>query len=129
MEEEDAQEILDEIPYKEIEPPRKRNFKDNKKEGIGLVKEAILDLDREISRIRKEKYLLNSEIRNVEQTIQNTEEVGKKVEKLRYLRRVSELEKKEAELIEKRKRLKQKEDSLDKKLNKVKDIKSKLSEV
>jgi len=123
--EEDAQEMIDEV---DEEKPRKK-YKENKSDGTELVKEAVLDLDRELKRIRDEKNSLNSEIRKIDNIIKNAEEVGKKVERLRYERRIERLETEEAKLIEKKRKLEQKDESLNKRLGKVKNIKEKLSGV
>lgn len=129
MEEEDAQEMIDEVDEDEEPVIQKKRFGNKKPEAQELVKEAVLDLDREIGRIRKEKASLNQEIKIIDQHIKNAEEVGKKVERLRYLRRVERLEAREKELTEKKRRLQQRDYTLDKRLNKVKSIKDKLSGV
>jgi len=124
--EEDAQEMIDEVD--EEETPKKK-YKENRSDGTELVKEAILDLDRELKRIRDEKSSLNSEIRKIDNIIKNAEEVGKKVERLRYERRIGRLEVEEEKLIEKKRKLQQKDESLNKRMGKVRGIKEKLSGV
>ena len=58
--EEDAQDMID-----EEEIPRGKNSKSDSEGGTELLKEAILDLDRELARIRKEKTSLNSDIKKI----------------------------------------------------------------
>ncbi len=125
--EEDAQEMIDEVDEDEETSVPKKKYSENK--NPELVKEAVLDLDREISRIRKEKVSLNLDIKRIDNIIKSAEEVGKKVEKLRYLRRIARLDDQEAALVEKKKKLQQKDYGLDKRLSKVKGIKEKLSGV
>ena len=124
--EEDAQEIIDEA---DEEAPRRSYKKQDKSDGSELVKEAVLDLDRELSRIKNEKASLNSEIRKIDNILKNAEEVGKKVERLRYERRIERLDAEEAKLIDKKRKLQQRDDSLNKRMSKVKGIKEKLSGV
>lgn len=126
--EEDAQEMIDEVD-EEGEVPRRSYKKQDKSDGTELVKEAVLDLDRELKRIRDEKNSLNSEIRKIDNIIKNAEEVGKKVERLRYERRIERLEAEETKLIEKKRKLQQKDESLNKRMGKVRGIKEKLSGV
>jgi len=124
--EEDTQDMIDEVDEEEV--PRRKNKSDNGG-GTELVKEAILDLDRELARIRKEKGSLNSDIKRIDDIIKNAEEVGKKVERLRYLKRIAKLDAEEAELVQRKKNLQQKGESLDKRMNKVKKVKERLSGV
>ncbi len=98
-------------------------------EDKGLVKNAVLDLDGELARIRKERGTLNAQIKKIDYIIKNAEEVGKKVEKLRYQRRIAKLDAQEAELLQRKKKLQQKEDSLEKRMSKVKKAKESLSGV
>jgi len=119
----DEQDMIDETDEDEEE-------ESSTKEGNGeLVKEAVSDLDKEIEKTRKEKDSLNAEIKRIDNIIKNAEEVGKKVERMRYQKRIARLDDIEGKLLEKRRKLQSKDDSLNKKLGKVKSIKEKLSRV
>lgn len=95
-----------------------------KRRGGVLVKEAISDLDREIGRIRKEKNSLNSELKRIEKDLGSTQILGKKLQE-----KIAELENNELVLMDKKKKLKQKNDSLGERLTKVETIKEQLDEV
>jgi chromosome segregation ATPase len=104
---------------------RRNSSKLNKKiGGTKLVREAVSDLDREISQIRKDKTGLNSELRNLDQTLDNAKQLGKVLQT-----KITKLEDQEMILIDKKKSLKQKNDSLSERLSKVKAIKDQLSEI
>jgi len=124
--EEDVQEMIDEV---EEEVLIKEDNDGTSSDESELVKDAVFDLDKELVRIRKERGSLNSEIKKIDDIIKNAEEVGKKVERLRYMRRIAKLDAQEAELVRRKKNLQQKEQSLDKRMSKVKKVKEKLSSV
>jgi len=125
--EEDEQETIDEAEEEEV--VRKHSNDKPSGDETELVREAVLDLDKELARIRKERNILNAQIKKIDYVIKNAEEVGKKVERLRYLRRIAKLDAQEAELIQRKKKLQQKAESLGRRLSKVKRVKEKLSEV
>jgi len=124
--EEDVQEMIDEV---EEEVLIKEDNDGTSSDESELVKDAVFDLDKELVRIRKERGSLNSEIKKIDDIIKNAEEVGKKVERLRHMRRIAKLDAQEAELVRRKKNLQQKEQSLDKRMSKVKKVKEKLSSV
>ncbi|MBI4116755.1 hypothetical protein HY449_03350 [Candidatus Pacearchaeota archaeon] len=137
MEEEDAQEIIDEVSdeddgegmMKKREETKSYNRadyieRDGRVGNTGLVSEAVTDLDKEINRIKSDKSALNLELNNLDQDLDNAQQLEKKLQE-----KIAMLEAKEAELISERKRLKQKGDSLGERLDKVKEIKDKLTEI
>jgi chromosome segregation ATPase len=125
--EEDDQEVIDEAEEEEVS--KKHSNDKSSGDETELVREAVLDLDRELARIRKEKNALNAQIKKIDYIVKNAEEVGKKVERLRYMRRVAKLDAQETELIQRKKKLQQKYETLSKRMSKVKGIKEKLSGV
>lgn len=124
-----AQKILDEVSkekkHLKIKKKKGKTVKlDKKLGGAELVKEAVSDLDREINKIRKNKSGLNSELRNLDQSLDNAKQLEKKLQA-----KITNLESQELDLVDKKKSLKQKNDSLSERLSKVKAIKNQLSEV
>ncbi len=131
FEEEDAQEIIDEAEEEKNEEgyikikERGNNIKMNKKpEGRELVREAVSDLDKEINRIRRDRAALNFELKNIDDSLDNAQQLERRLKE-----KISRLDTKEAELAEKRKKLKQKSDILGKRLSKVRALKDQLSDV
>lgn len=128
---ENAQKIIDEISrinpkFKaEIRKAGKGNEMNKKIErGTELVKEAVIDLDREINRVRGDKSSLNLELQNIDQNLENAQQLERRLKE-----KISRLDNKEAELIDNRKKLKQKSNYLSERLKKLKTIKEQLSEV
>jgi len=121
--EEDSEEMAEEVDESDSEEVVKSD------DETELVKDAVLDLDGELARIRKERDALNAQIKKIDYIIKNAEEVGKKVERLRYQRRIAKLDSQEAELLQRKKKLQQKSESLGKRMSKVKKAKESLSEV
>lgn len=131
---ENAQKIIDEISR--INPKFKAEIRKagtgrrgdemNKKieRGTELVKEAVIDLDKEINRVRGDKSSLNLELQNIDQNLENAQQLERRLKE-----KISRLDNKEAELIDNRKKLKQKSNYLSERLKKLKTIKEQLSEV
>lgn len=124
--EDDAQEMIDESEEEEVSA--KKGSKDDE-DTTELVKDAVGDLDKELERIRKQRTPLVAEIKRIDDIVKNAEQVGKKAEKLRYKRRIAKLDAEEAELLDRRRKLEEKENSLNRRMGKVKGIKDKLSGV
>ena len=97
---------------------------EKKTETGGLLREAVSDLDKEISRIRRDKAALNFELKNIDDSLDNAQQLERRLQE-----KISRLENKEAEFVEKRKKLKQKNDSLSERLSKVKTLKDQIGEV
>ena len=95
-----------------------------KKAKRGMLKEAVSDLNKEISSIGKEKKLLNAQINNADRDLKNFKSFQAKLQK-----KIELLAKREDTLKEKRKQISDNEKRLSNKLSKIQKIKSELSEV
>lgn len=124
-EDEDVQDLLEEVPddNEDYVKVGKKN-KMNKTEKSGMLKEAVSDLDKEINQIRKDKSALNSELKNLDDGLDNAEQIEKRLKN-----KIAALEMKETEMVSRKNKLKQKNDILSKKLTKVKSIKDQLSDI
>ena len=97
---------------------------EKKVKGEKLVKEAITDLDAEISKLRKDRTAFNFELKNINKGVENTQQLEKNLKE-----RIARLGEKEARLQDRKNKLKQKSDNLTEKLSKVKTIKDQLGQV
>jgi len=94
-------------------------YRINSKKGI--IKEALGDLNREISNISKEKNKLKAQIKNADKNLQGF--IGSEKE-LQY--KIAQLIEKEASLKEERREMALREDVLSEKLSKIRRVKAEL---
>ena len=94
-----------------------------KKETIAL-KDAIFDLEKEIVNLRKEKAEFDKKVKRAGSDI-----VGTQVEEENLRNKISRLVAKEGVLQKKRGKLKEKLDSTEEKISKVRHIKEELTEI
>ena len=87
-------------------------------------KDVISDLDKEISNLRKEKLEINTQLKKTGGNI-----VGTQSEERELRKKIERLITKEGVLQKKRAELKEKLDSTEEKMSKVKHIKEELTEV
>ena len=143
VEDEDSNKIVGEAGNAEDED----YFEVEDQAGPELVKDAVSDLDKEINRIKTEKFSLDSEMESLDMGFNNSQQLEEKLAflnmELRNLdhgsdnseqlerslqEKISKLEARKASLVDKKKRLKKREDSLAERLSKVKTIKDQLTE-
>ena len=89
-----------------------------------LLQEAILDIDRELSRLSKEKGSLKRQISGIDMSVETARSLEKKLQE-----RIAKLLEKEAALTEKKKKTQTKTDRLSDKLSKIQKIKSEMSDI
>lgn len=89
-----------------------------------LLREAIVDIDRELARLNKEKGSLRRQIGSIDSEVGSSQELEKKLQE-----KIAVLLKREAALSEKKKGTQVKIDRLSDKLGKIKKIKSEMNDV
>lgn len=95
-----------------------------KKQKEPVFKEAITDLQKELSALGKEKADLQKRLQSIDTGISSSERTEKELKD-----RIARLIKKEANLNEKKKGIEAKQDAVSEKLGKVKKIKYELESV
>ena len=89
-----------------------------------ILKEALSDINKEISSLNKIKKELNTQIRSLDINMDNSRQIEKKLQE-----KIARLIEKEASLKEKSKKILQKQDKLADRLSKVQKIKFDLGEI
>ncbi|MFH1325239.1 MAG: hypothetical protein ABIH49_00515 [archaeon] len=102
----------------------KKRVAKTKKGKKGMIREALLDLNREIANINKEKKRLGDQIKNSDKSLRNFMAFEKELQK-----RIAALLEREAALKEKKKNIGMREERLSDKLSKVQKIKSELDDI
>lgn len=98
----------------------KRGSSDKK----SLLREAILDIDKELARLNRDKNSLRKQIDGIDSEVGNAQDLEKRLQE-----KIAALLKREAALNEKKKNTQISIDRLSDKLGKIKKIKSEMNDV